>query len=148
MPKQLTVSPKQLEALILEDEVETAIIDGFKALGYWIDHSSAKSFKPGANGKGYGATKGIADLFVSHVAYPTAVWCHLEVKRPVGGRLSNAQGLRYRDRRMYRVQSWEEALWAVAQFESEVCFWEGPATKEWRRIGSPVPAEGRCLPRG
>ncbi|RYG33747.1 hypothetical protein EON81_17395 [bacterium] len=148
MPKQLTLTPEQLQATILEDAVESTIITGLKAYGYWVDHSSAKSFKPGENGKGYGATKGISDLFVSHPAYPIAAWAHVEVKRPVGGRLSKAQGLRFRDGRMYCVQSWEEALWAIAHFEAEVCLWKGPATREWRRIGSPVPAEGRCLPRG
>lgn len=65
---------------------------------------------------GDGVTRGCPDLFVTHHAWPTAVWLGLEVKTATG-RVSPEQQRLADDSRIVIVRSQDDAVIAVESYE-------------------------------
>lgn len=99
-----------VQSSITEADVVNAIRKALRAYGYRISEVSQRG------GRGSGTTVGHADLSVRRDTWPRGVWIHLEVKRPVGGRLSPAQAELYEAGGTFVVRSAEEAIAAARSF--------------------------------
>lgn len=109
--------PKRSRALglLTEAQVQEQIVSGLRALGYVVLVTSARSFRAGEAGRGYGADKGVPDLLVRHRSWPPAAWLAMEVKKPRAWRWSSDEQRRlWEERALAKVHSWEEACYAIA----------------------------------
>lgn len=84
-------------------------------MGYRVFSTTVRGFYGGANGKGYGITKGVTDLLIGSDEWGP-VLLPLEVKGPKTP-LSSEQKDLYSKGLIYVARSWEEAIAAVDNFE-------------------------------
>lgn len=106
----------QVSRLVLrEDQVQGTIIDGLRAMGYRVWCTTIRGAR-----RGSGQDKGIPDLLVGRKEWGP-VRMPLEVKGPKT-RLSAEQQGDVDDGVLYVARSWDDALEAVALFESKYGF--------------------------
>ncbi len=112
-----------------EDEVQTTIVEGLRALGYDVQITSRQRKRCSHCHKyssgGDGVTKGVADLLVGR-EYWGAIRMPMEVKGTKTA-LSPEQTRDYARGMIYIVRSWEQAIDEVAAFEK---LWRLPLIAE------------------
>lgn len=101
-----------------EDEVQTVIVDGLRAMGCIVLITTRRVKKCQGCGKinhvGDGVSKGVADLLVRRKDWPAGVYLSLEVKKPGKVKWSSMeQRLLCEVGDVLVVQSLEEAVEAV-----------------------------------
>jgi hypothetical protein len=115
-----------------EDDVQTTIADGLKALGYTVlstTHRSRGATCPKCGTfarpkKGYGADLGVPDLLVTHKKWPAGAMLGIEVKKPVGWHWTTPeQQALWESGRTAKAHSWEQACYAVFLFERRSLGW-------------------------
>lgn len=104
---------------LTERQVSQTIQEGLRALGYDVISTSVRGWSPGMK-KGYGVTKGLADLLVGRKEWGPCLM-PLEVKGPKT-RLSPEQAELFDSGRLYVARSWEGAVEAVGNFEERYGF--------------------------
>lgn len=106
-----------------EAQVQAAIIERLTLAGYTV--VSTSRIRRGSRCRcgqwnvpagGDGVTRGCPDLYVTHHAWPTAVWLGLEVKTATG-RVSPEQRRLADDCRIVIVRNQDDAILAVESYE-------------------------------
>lgn len=122
--RQRTLKLKLSPVVETEDGIQTRIIQALSWLGHtalstvhrWKRQTCpacGHTFWPKG---GYGATKGIGDLLVAVPKRSPRLWLMLDVKKP-GGKLSPEQQVLADKGLLFRVESEEEALEILKEWE-------------------------------
>jgi len=98
---------------IKEEHIQRAIIDGLTALHYTVLQTTVRGVR-----MGYGSSKGVPDLLITHNSWQDGCWLGIEVKGP-NTKLSLEQRLLEIDGRIQVARSWEDAIRIVKSFSNE-----------------------------
>lgn len=126
-PHQRTLKLKLSPVIETEDGIQQRIMEALAYRGYLV-LSTVHRYKRQTCEKcghnqwakgGYGATKGIGDLLVAVPKARPRLWLMLDVKKPGVGKLSPEQQILADKNLLFRVESEQDALDILLQFEAD-----------------------------